>query len=77
MSNLEAILFLTSVAVEKKAISPKETARVLMYLASMAHTYEAVLYENAGPDGACSAEEELASMHAEWTKRFEHLTNVK
>jgi hypothetical protein len=28
-------------------------------------------------DGACSAEEELASMNAEWTKRFEHLTNVK
>lgn len=65
MNNLESCLFQLGVAVEKKAIRPKETAQFLLHLATMVHPWENIIDPKV--------DEELKPLNEQLGTRFGHL----
>ena len=70
MHNLEYILLVTSVAVQKGKIKKSELVNVLERLASVSHDYEPSPYK-AGPYP--DADASLDELGKEWSRRFDHL----
>jgi hypothetical protein len=69
MHNLESILLLSSVALEKRKISTRELAKVLLRLASASHSYEPTCL-NTGHTPTLT---ELSELGQEWHRRFDDL----